>query len=267
MPESAHQLALTDLELNRSLAEGGLVAAMRPTLSAPVSINLVRVQAADYEAFSVERLASGSFSVVAPVELTSTQPLRSVTQWPLVSVVEILRPALLPARLPFVLSTGMEMNAYVAFFVVGAAGFSWQDALGMVYIRPEAARVALITALSQQHEEIRRTAIEILNAVKDERAVDHHPHQFGPDPSGERELSGRVAVTRIEQPLSARVRLRALDEFGQVLAHCCRAARDLPGEAQARLDRGVSPGEPTAGTASGARRCPSGSRRPASSQG
>ena len=37
------------------------------------------------------------------------------------------------ARLPFVLSTGMEMNAYVAFFVVGAAGFSWQDALGMVF--------------------------------------------------------------------------------------------------------------------------------------
>jgi adenine/guanine/hypoxanthine permease len=37
------------------------------------------------------------------------------------------------ARLPFVLSTGMEMNAYVAFFVVGAAGFTWQDALGMVF--------------------------------------------------------------------------------------------------------------------------------------
>jgi AGZA family xanthine/uracil permease-like MFS transporter len=37
------------------------------------------------------------------------------------------------ARLPFVLSTGMEMNAYVAFYVVGAAGFLWQDALGMVF--------------------------------------------------------------------------------------------------------------------------------------
>jgi adenine/guanine/hypoxanthine permease len=37
------------------------------------------------------------------------------------------------ARLPFVLSTGMEMNAYVAFFVVGASGFLWQDALGMVF--------------------------------------------------------------------------------------------------------------------------------------
>jgi AGZA family xanthine/uracil permease-like MFS transporter len=37
------------------------------------------------------------------------------------------------ARLPFVLSTGMEMNAYVAFFVVGAAGFTWQGALGMVF--------------------------------------------------------------------------------------------------------------------------------------
>ncbi|RJP49271.1 MAG: NCS2 family permease [Anaerolineaceae bacterium] len=37
------------------------------------------------------------------------------------------------ARLPFVVAPGMEMNAYVAFFVVGTLGFSWQDALGAVF--------------------------------------------------------------------------------------------------------------------------------------
>src|SRR5437588_7102376 len=37
------------------------------------------------------------------------------------------------ARLPFALAPGMEMNAYVAFFVVGAFGFSWQQALGAVF--------------------------------------------------------------------------------------------------------------------------------------
>lgn len=37
------------------------------------------------------------------------------------------------ARLPFVLAPGMEMNAYVAFFVVGALRFTWQQALGAVF--------------------------------------------------------------------------------------------------------------------------------------
>lgn len=37
------------------------------------------------------------------------------------------------ARLPFALAPGMEMNAYVAFFVVGALGFTWQQALGAVF--------------------------------------------------------------------------------------------------------------------------------------
>ena len=37
------------------------------------------------------------------------------------------------ARLPFVLAPGMEINAYVAFFVVGALGFTWQQALGAVF--------------------------------------------------------------------------------------------------------------------------------------
>jgi AGZA family xanthine/uracil permease-like MFS transporter len=37
------------------------------------------------------------------------------------------------ARLPFVLAPGMEINAYVAFFVVGTLGFTWQQALGAVF--------------------------------------------------------------------------------------------------------------------------------------
>ena len=37
------------------------------------------------------------------------------------------------AKKPFVLAPGMEMNAYVAFFVVIGLGFSWQEALGAVF--------------------------------------------------------------------------------------------------------------------------------------
>jgi AGZA family xanthine/uracil permease-like MFS transporter len=37
------------------------------------------------------------------------------------------------ARLPFVLAPGMEMNAYVAFFVCGTLGFTWQQGLGAVF--------------------------------------------------------------------------------------------------------------------------------------
>ena len=37
------------------------------------------------------------------------------------------------AKKPFVLAPGMEMNAYVAFFVVLVLGFSWQEALGAVF--------------------------------------------------------------------------------------------------------------------------------------
>ena len=36
------------------------------------------------------------------------------------------------ARLPFVLAPGLEMNAYVAFVVVGTMGFTWQQGLGAV---------------------------------------------------------------------------------------------------------------------------------------
>ncbi len=37
------------------------------------------------------------------------------------------------AKKPFVLAPGMEMNAYVAFFVILGLGFTWQQALGAVF--------------------------------------------------------------------------------------------------------------------------------------
>ena len=37
------------------------------------------------------------------------------------------------AKKPFAVAPGIEMNAYVAFFVVVALGFSWQQALGAVF--------------------------------------------------------------------------------------------------------------------------------------
>ena len=37
------------------------------------------------------------------------------------------------ARLPFVLAPGLEMNAYIAYVVVGVMGFTWQGALGAVF--------------------------------------------------------------------------------------------------------------------------------------
>jgi AGZA family xanthine/uracil permease-like MFS transporter len=37
------------------------------------------------------------------------------------------------AKLPFAVSTGLEINGYVAFVVIGAMGFTWQQALGMVF--------------------------------------------------------------------------------------------------------------------------------------
>lgn len=37
------------------------------------------------------------------------------------------------ARLPFAVSTGLEMNGYVVFTVIAALGFSWQQALGLVF--------------------------------------------------------------------------------------------------------------------------------------
>lgn len=37
------------------------------------------------------------------------------------------------AKLPFAVAPGLEMNAYVAYVVVGAMGFTWQGALGAVF--------------------------------------------------------------------------------------------------------------------------------------
>lgn len=37
------------------------------------------------------------------------------------------------ANKPFALAPGLEMNAYIAFVVVGSAGLLWQDALGLVF--------------------------------------------------------------------------------------------------------------------------------------
>ena len=37
------------------------------------------------------------------------------------------------AKKPFALAPGMEMNAYVAFFVIGGLGFAWPQALGAVF--------------------------------------------------------------------------------------------------------------------------------------
>jgi adenine/guanine/hypoxanthine permease len=37
------------------------------------------------------------------------------------------------AKKPFSLAPGLEMNAYIAFIVVGTLGFVWQDALGAVF--------------------------------------------------------------------------------------------------------------------------------------
>ena len=37
------------------------------------------------------------------------------------------------AKKPFAVAPGMEMNAYVAFFVCLALGFTWQEALGAVF--------------------------------------------------------------------------------------------------------------------------------------
>lgn len=37
------------------------------------------------------------------------------------------------ARLPFALAPGLEMNAYIAYIVVGVLGFTWQGALGAVF--------------------------------------------------------------------------------------------------------------------------------------
>lgn len=59
------------------------------------------------------------------------------------------------ANLPFAVAPGLEMNAYVAYVVVGALGFSWQGALGAVFwsgiltvvLNYTGIRVAIINAI------------------------------------------------------------------------------------------------------------------------
>ena len=54
------------------------------------------------------------------------------------------------ARLPFVVAPGMEMNAYVAFFVVGVLGLSWQQALGAVFWSSVIMVIATVTPLREK---------------------------------------------------------------------------------------------------------------------
>lgn len=59
------------------------------------------------------------------------------------------------AKKPLVLAPGLEMNGYVAFFVVGALGFTWQGALGAVFWE------GVLCILFTLHE----MRIRIINAV------------------------------------------------------------------------------------------------------
>lgn len=61
------------------------------------------------------------------------------------------------ARLPFVLAPGMEMNAYVAFYVVSTLGFTWQEALGAVFW---AGVICVVLSIARIRE-------EIINAIPD----------------------------------------------------------------------------------------------------
>lgn len=54
------------------------------------------------------------------------------------------------ARLPFAVSTGLEMNSYVVFFAVGTLGFVWQSALGMVFWSGVLMVIATITNLREK---------------------------------------------------------------------------------------------------------------------
>jgi AGZA family xanthine/uracil permease-like MFS transporter len=54
------------------------------------------------------------------------------------------------ARLPFAVSTGLEMNSYVAFFAVGTLGFAWQSALGMVFWSGVLMVVATVTNIRER---------------------------------------------------------------------------------------------------------------------
>lgn len=80
----------------------GIEDAQRPVgssaLAAPLSVGVVRVQAADYESASAETLSAGSFSVV-PVDGLSRETVDAVSRWPLVTDAQPLPVALLPEHI------------------------------------------------------------------------------------------------------------------------------------------------------------------------
>ena len=79
-------------------------------------------------------LALSYIFVVNPAILANAGIDKSVSLFATIVVSALTTLAMgLWARQPFVVSTGMEMNGYVAFFAVGAMHFSWQQALGMVF--------------------------------------------------------------------------------------------------------------------------------------
>lgn len=61
------------------------------------------------------------------------------------------------AKKPFVLAPGLEMNSYVAFFVIGTLGFTWQEALGACFW---SGVIFLILTLSN-------IRLRIINAIPD----------------------------------------------------------------------------------------------------
>lgn len=82
-----------------TLAAAETAAAGQPTLSFPVSLQLVRIQAADYQSFSMGTLVGGGFSAVASAELATPPRMHALAQWPLIADVQALRSDALPAQL------------------------------------------------------------------------------------------------------------------------------------------------------------------------
>lgn len=81
------------------LAAAETPAAGQPTLSFPISLHLVRIQAADYQSFSMGTLVGGSFSAVASAELATPPRMHALAQWPLIADVQTLRTDALPPQL------------------------------------------------------------------------------------------------------------------------------------------------------------------------
>lgn len=65
------------------------------------------------------------------------------------------------AKKPFALAPGLEMNSYVAFFVIGTLGFTWQEALGACFW---SGVIFLILTLSN-------IRLKIINAIPDKLKI------------------------------------------------------------------------------------------------